>query len=69
MKKNKKSDNKKCKKCGGRTALVAGSFSYSADQEPYMNGIIEQAKVEYGDIYLHALQCDDCGEVQRFWID
>ncbi len=69
MKKKIMSDNKKCKKCGGRTALVSGQFYYNADQEPYKNGVIERAERPEGDEYVHGLLCDKCGRLTQLWQD
>lgn len=56
----------KCKKCGGRLALVTGYFSYEPDEEPYESGIIEEAKVSSGNCCLIAHKCDECGHLEGF---
>ena len=40
-------DNEKqvCSKCGGRLALVTGTFFYSPHAEPYESGILEKSIV------------------------
>jgi len=60
-------DSQKCTECGGRTALIAGHFYYEPDDEPYNNGIIEDAKVEGDDCWVGGYKCDDCGYIQRLW--
>jgi hypothetical protein len=60
-------DSQKCEKCGGRTALVTGTFYYDADDEPYNNGVEEDAKVESGDCWVGGFKCDDCENVQGLW--
>ena len=67
-KKDKTSDNTPCK-CGGRTALVSGQFYFDADQEPYKNGVIEPAKTQKGDEWIHALLCDKCNKLTKIWSD
>lgn len=62
-------DTPKCEKCKGRTALVTGNFSYHVDDEPYKSGISEQAISEDGDCWLGAHKCDECGNIQGFWIE
>ena len=66
---NKKCDTPKCKVCGGRTALVFGYYSYSPDEEPYKNGVIEKSEVEEGVVDLSAYVCDKCGMVQNFTVE
>ena len=61
------SDTTKCKECGGRTALIHGSFYYEPDSEPYMSGIEEEAKVETGECWVGGYKCDDCGNIQGLW--
>lgn len=61
------SDTEVCHKCGGRTALVTGSFYYEPDAEPYENGIEEEAKVGTGECWAGGYKCDDCGNVQGLW--
>lgn len=56
----------KCKKCGGRLALVTGEFSYEPDEEPYESGVIEKAKVNGGYCNLIAYKCDECGHLEGF---
>lgn len=61
-----KSDNKKCPKCKGRSALISGSFIWQVDQEPYRNGVIEDAPRTHGDDYYSANVCDKCGHIHNF---
>jgi hypothetical protein len=61
------SDTHKCLECGGRTALITGTFYYEQDAEPYMSGIEEDAKVSSGDCWVGGYICDDCGNVQGLW--
>ncbi len=67
--KKKQADTPKCKKCKGRTALVAGYFSYTPDSEPYVSGVKEESKVGGNDVYLSAHVCDKCGNVQGFCVE
>jgi hypothetical protein len=60
-------DTEKCKECGGRTALIHGSFYYEPDSEPYMNGVTEEAKVIEGECWVGGYKCDDCGNIQGLW--
>jgi hypothetical protein len=60
-------DTKQCKECGGRTALIHGSFYYEPDSEPYMNGVEEEAKVSTGECWVGGYKCDDCGNIQDLW--
>jgi hypothetical protein len=62
-------DTKKCKECGGRTALIHGYFNYEPDDEPYMSLVYEKAKVEDGECWVGAYKCDDCGNVQDLWTE
>jgi hypothetical protein len=64
-----KSDNKPCIKCKGRTALIAGYFTYSPDDEPYLNGKREPAVCQPGEIFLTATICDKCNNVQQFSVE
>lgn len=59
-------DSKKCEKCGGRTALVKGSFYYDADAEPYNGGIEEEANIS-GECWVGGFICDDCNNIQGLW--
>jgi len=61
------SDTHKCKECGGRTALIHGSFYYEPDSEPYMSGVEEEAKVSTGECWVGGYKCDDCGNIQGLW--
>lgn len=61
------SDTHKCKECGGRTALITGSFYYEPDAEPYENGIEEEAKTGTGECWAGGYKCDDCGNIQGLW--
>lgn len=56
-----------CEKCGGRTALITGTFYYYPDAEPYKNGEEEDAKIESGDCWVSGYKCDDCGNIQGLW--
>jgi hypothetical protein len=62
-------DTHQCKKCGGRTALITGFFHYEPDEEPYMSGVQEEAKVERGECWMAGYKCDDCGNEQDFWTE
>lgn len=53
-------DNEKqvCSKCGGRLALVTGTFFYSPHAEPYESGILEKSilrKVKFGSVLLSVI--------------
>lgn len=63
------SDTKDCKVCGGRTALIHGSFYYEPDSEPYMSGIEEETKCETGECWVGAFKCDDCDNIQDLWTE
>lgn len=63
------SDTEKCEKCGGRTALVGGYWNYSADSEPYVSGIEEEAKSREGDVWLNGFRCDKCNHIQGLCVD
>lgn len=62
-------DTPKCKICGGRTALISGTFYYDPDAEPYKNGVEEDAKIESGDCWVGGYECDDCGNIQGLWTE
>jgi ssDNA-binding Zn-finger/Zn-ribbon topoisomerase 1 len=59
----------KCEKCGGRLALVTGSWHYEPDDEPYEEGVEEEAKTSGGQEYLAASKCDDCDHIQDITIE
>ncbi len=63
-----------CDKCGGRLALVVGTFIYRPDDEPYESGVIEKSIIEKsiatdGEIQISAHKCDKCGHLQGFFIE
>lgn len=58
-----------CDKCGGRTALVVGTFIYRPDDEPYESGVIEKSIATEGEIQVGAHKCDVCGHLQGFFIE
>lgn len=60
-------DSPQCEKCGGRAALIAGTFYYDPDAEPYKNGVEEDSNVESGDCWAGGFKCDDCGNIQGLW--
>lgn len=59
------SDGSKCDKCGGRTALVSGTFDYSADPEPFTSGIEEESTIKDGSRLVDAHICEDCKSIQN----
>lgn len=69
MKNNKDFDTNVCNKCGGRTALVTGTYFYHQDDEPYNNGVEEESLVEDGECWIGAFMCDKCGNIQDFWTE
>lgn len=66
---DKPTDTKDCKECGGRTALIHGSFYYEPDSEPYMSGIEEEAKVSTGECWVSGYKCDECGNIHGLWTE
>ena len=52
---SKACDSQKCEKCGCRTALITGIFYYEPDDEPYNNGVTEEAKVEGGEGWCYVV--------------
>jgi hypothetical protein len=56
----------KCKKCGGRLALVTGNFYYEPDEEPYLPDVQEEAIAKGGECELIAYKCDLCGHLEGF---
>jgi len=61
----KKSDTNKCEKCGGRTALISGEWTFTPDSEPYLNGKIEDAKTTIDEAWIVGQVCDDCNHIQN----
>ena len=47
-----------CDMCGGRLALVVGTFIYRTDDEPYESGVIEKSIATDGEIQISAHKCD-----------
>ena len=43
-----------CDMCGGRLALVVGTFIYRTDDEPYESGVIEKSIATDGEIQISA---------------
>ncbi|EOA48948.1 hypothetical protein [Bacteroides salyersiae] len=62
-------DKNVCDKCGGRLALVVGTFIYRPDDEPYESGVIEKSIATDGEIQISAHKCDKCGHLQGFFIE
>lgn len=64
-------DNEKqvCSKCGGRLALVTGTFFYSPHAEPYESGILEKSIVTESEVWIGAFKCDKCGNIQDLFIE
>lgn len=62
-------ERQKCEKCGGRTALCSGMWYYDPDDEPYLNGVREKAKINSGEDWIHGFKCDDCGHLQKLWYE
>ena len=53
-------DNEKqvCSKCGGRLALVTGTFFYSPHAEPYESGILEKSIVTESEVWIGSFKGD-----------
>lgn len=62
-------DKNVCDMCGGRLALVVGTFIYIPDDEPYESGVIEKSIATDGEIQISAHKCDKCGHLQGFFIE
>lgn len=62
-------DKNVCDICGGRLALVVGTFIYRPDDEPYESGVIEKSIATDGEIQISAHKCDKCGHLQGFFIE
>ncbi len=61
-------DTPPCEKCSGRTALMAGYWSYWPDDEPYNNSEREESIAQGADgAYVCGYKCDDCGHLQDLW--
>ena len=63
---DKEPTTQKCDKCGGRTALMVGDYTYCPDDEPYTNGVQEESIAEDGEVKLSCYKCDSCGNLQDF---
>ena len=59
-------DTPNCDKCGNHTALVTGRFFYSADDEPFQNGV-QQEIVINDECWVGGYLCLDCKNVQGLW--
>lgn len=69
LKKSEDSEKACCSKCGGRLALVVGTFAYEPDGEPYESGVIEKSLAPGGETQVGAHKCDKCGHLQGFFIE
>ena len=63
------SDTNKCEKCGGRTALISGQWYFNPDQEPYLNGKIEDAETNIDEAWITGEVCDNCNHIQSLSFD
>lgn len=57
-----------CDKCGNKTALVSGTYYFSADSEPYESGKELDIDLEK-DERLHAQYCETCESLSEFFCD
>lgn len=64
---NENNEKQVCEKCGGRIALVTGTFFYEPDDEPYESGVIEESIATDGEVWIGAYKCDKCGHLQGFF--
>ena len=62
---NMETDNNKCEKCGGRTAIVSGQWVFNPDSEPYLNGKEEDAITSIDEGWINGEVCDDCSHIQN----
>lgn len=58
-----------CDKCGGRLALVTGTFFYSPHAEPYESGVVEEPIATEGETWVGAYKCDKCGHIQNLFTE
>lgn len=56
-----------CDKCDNQTALVGGTFFYEPDDEPYVAGVVENSKIESGDLPINGYKCEHCEHIQGLW--
>lgn len=59
-------DTPNCEKCGNHTALVTGTFFYSADDEPFKNGVQEKVVIN-DECWVGGYVCLSCKNVQGLW--
>ena len=55
----------KCEKCGNITALITGGFVYEPDDEPFKNGVKEDAHIDGVNASVVAQKCIKCGHIQN----
>lgn len=55
----------KCSKCGEKTVLMSGLVQANADQEPYEEGIIEDAEVSECEVYVSFQFCVSCNDMNE----
>lgn len=58
-----------CIRCGGRVGLITGYWDYIPDDEPYENGVVEEALFEEGVAALSGHKCERCGHIQNINIE
>lgn len=57
-----------CEKCNNKMMLVAGTFYFEPDPEPYEAG--EEIEVYLtGDKHICAMYCEKCDKLQKIWED
>lgn len=57
-----------CNKCGNKTALVHGTYHFSADSEPYESGEELDIDLEEEES-LQAQYCESCRSLSDVWCD
>lgn len=56
----------RCSLCGGRLALVYGTFYYEPDDEPFESGVEEDIELDNDSAKVSAMVCVDCGDITNF---
>lgn len=59
-------DTPNCDKCGNHTALVTGTFFYSADDEPFENGVQQEILIN-DECWVGGYLCLSCKNMQGLW--
>lgn len=50
----------KCEKCNNPMITMSGTLYLVADDEPYKNGVFEEAEINEVDVWCNALYCAEC---------